>query len=99
MPPSKRSLFYKPSAAVAETTSDAKLRLYINAKHGLNLRDYWELHDFSTTRLNDFWCCIWEVRAHDSDWPIRTGKYPAACADILPCQVYWSDWREGGTCV
>lgn len=60
MAPSKRTVFYRPSAAQAAETPDAKLRLWINAKHGLNLRDYWELHAWSTTELNQFWVSIWE---------------------------------------
>ncbi|KAL8293114.1 hypothetical protein RQP46_000808 [Phenoliferia psychrophenolica] len=58
--PSTRTLFYAPSAAVVAEAPDTKLRLWINAKHGLNLRDYWELHKWSTTCFNDFWTAIWE---------------------------------------
>lgn len=34
-------------------------RDYVNKTHSLQLKDYHQLHDFSVTRLNDFWLSVW----------------------------------------
>lgn len=34
-------------------------REYINKEYNQNFTSYKELHDFSTTRLNDFWLSVW----------------------------------------
>lgn len=60
--PSTRTLFYRPSAAEADQTPDSRFRRFVNEKHGLALRDYWELHRWSITELNDFWVAVWELR-------------------------------------
>lgn len=31
----------------------------MNEKHGLGLRNYWELHQWSIDNLNDFWVAVW----------------------------------------
>lgn len=48
---------YSPSPGFRTNLDD--FREYVNRKHNLKLEDYHQLHDFSTTRLNDFWLSVW----------------------------------------
>lgn len=74
MAPSTRTLFYNPTAAQREASLDTVFRHYVNKKHGLNLRDYWELHRWSCDNMNDFWVsfrCRREQRDGAAEQAIR----------------------------
>lgn len=60
MAPSTRTLFASPSASESAATNDSKFRQFVNKKRSLDLKDYFELHAWSTTELNDFWTDVWE---------------------------------------
>ncbi|SGY77296.1 BQ5605_C005g03598 [Microbotryum silenes-dioicae] len=60
MPPSPRTIFYRPTAKEAEATLDSQFRRYVNKKRGLHLGDYWELHAWSLEDLNEFWTDMWD---------------------------------------
>lgn len=59
-PPNTRTLFASPSLDHVEQTPDTRFRAFVNAKHGLKLRSYWELHAWSIENLNDLWVAVWE---------------------------------------
>lgn len=50
-------------------------REYINQKYKLDLSTYHQLHDFSVTRLNDFWMTVWEF------CDIKASKHPSKAID------------------
>jgi hypothetical protein len=52
--PSKRTVFYKPTAAEADATQDSEFRRWVNKRYGLNLLDYWELHAWSVENVSQF---------------------------------------------
>jgi acetoacetyl-CoA synthetase len=49
---------YQPPVAL-ETNIDI-LRKRISERHRVDLKDYHQLHDFSTQRANEFWMFLWE---------------------------------------
>ena len=49
---------YVPPAGFRTRLDD--FRDCVNKKYDLNLKDYHELHEFSVTRLNDFWLSVWK---------------------------------------
>ncbi|KAM0747700.1 acetyl-coenzyme A synthetase [Meredithblackwellia eburnea MCA 4105] len=57
--PSARTLFYRPSAAQVEAAGDTLFRKFVNKRHNLLLRDYWELHRWSTDKVEQFWEALW----------------------------------------
>ena len=48
---------YTPPEGLRTNLDDFKD--YINQKYNLNLTSYDDLHNFSITRLNDFWLSVW----------------------------------------
>lgn len=50
--PSKRTIFYKPTAAQADVTQDSEFRRFVNKRYGLKLLDYWELHAWSVENVS-----------------------------------------------
>ena len=55
--------FWTPSEAKIRDASMTKFRKYVNVRHGLDLKDYWDLHRWSTgtpEEMNDFWTAFWD---------------------------------------
>ncbi len=55
--------FWTPSEEEIRQASVTKLREFANARHGLQMRDYWDLHRWSTgspEEMNDFWTALWD---------------------------------------
>ncbi|KAK9896753.1 acetoacetyl-CoA synthase [Cystobasidium minutum MCA 4210] len=55
--------FWTPSEAEVEEASLTKFRQFVNDRHNLALRDYWELWRWSTgspEEMNDFWTAVWD---------------------------------------
>ena len=56
--------FWSPSAEDIRTADVTRFREFVNERHGIHLRDFWELHRWSTgtaTEMNDFWNAVWCV--------------------------------------
>lgn len=53
-----QSPIYVPQSGFRTNLDD--FQEYINRKYNLHLNDYHDLHNFSTTRLNDFWLSVWD---------------------------------------
>jgi acetoacetyl-CoA synthetase len=60
MAPSVRTIFWNPTADDIEQAPDTAFRRWVNEKHNLNLRDYWELHAWSIKDLNTFYEALWD---------------------------------------
>ncbi|KAK4058801.1 hypothetical protein OIO90_000247 [Microbotryomycetes sp. JL221] len=58
--PSKRTLFYSPTAQQRDEALDTVFRKYINKRYNLELRDYWELHQWSCDNMNELWKSMWD---------------------------------------
>lgn len=60
MVPNVRTLWRNPSALEASQAGDSIFRNFVNKKRNLNLLDFWDLHQYSITELNNFWTDVWE---------------------------------------
>lgn len=68
-----QSPIYTPSPGFRTNLDD--FRDYVNKRHNLNLTSYKDLHDFSITRLNDFWLAVWSYAK------IKASKQPTKAID------------------
>ncbi|KAF2161587.1 hypothetical protein M409DRAFT_27982 [Zasmidium cellare ATCC 36951] len=50
-------------------------RRYINKNYGLSLQSYYDLHEWSITKRNDFWMSLWNYL------PIKASSQPRRAAD------------------
>jgi len=61
-----KKLLWKPSEERKEQTNIARFIRFVNEKHGLNIKTYDELYDWSIDKTTDFWAAMWifgEIRA------------------------------------
>ncbi|BGP13788.1 hypothetical protein JCM10213_006380 [Rhodosporidiobolus nylandii] len=58
--PSKRTLFWRPTAEQAEDAPDTQFRLFVNGRHRTHLRDYDELQAWSVEKPNEFWTAVYD---------------------------------------
>lgn len=77
--------FWTPSEAEVEEASLTKFRQFVNDRHNLALRDYWELWRWSTgspEEMNDFWTAVWDFTGVVGE----KGRAPVSCQRI------WFSW-------
>lgn len=53
-------LFKTPTESHIEGTEMNKFRLFVNSRHGLDLKSYAELHKYSIDSGNSFFCDVWD---------------------------------------
>jgi acetoacetyl-CoA synthetase len=51
---------WRPSQERISQANITKFVEFVNKKHGLEIKSYWQLYDWSTERISDFWAAIWE---------------------------------------
>lgn len=56
--PQTGDLYYEPSRQEVESTVVEEVRHYINKLYDVQLKDVWEMHDFSCQRANDYFTAI-----------------------------------------
>ncbi len=64
---------YRPPPGLRTSLDDFRDR--INREFGLSLNDYYDLHDFSIRRLNDFWMSLWNYL------PVKASVQPSRAVD------------------
>lgn len=55
--------FWAPTQEQIEEANVTKFRHFVNKRHSLDLKDYWDLHKWSTgtpEEINDFWTAVWD---------------------------------------
>ena len=57
--PTLAPAFYTPSATTIENAPDSVFRRYVNERYKLKLKDYWELQEWSTRYMDEFWRAVW----------------------------------------
>jgi hypothetical protein len=54
---------WRPAPADAQVSRTVRFRESVNARHGLGLRNYEELLNWSTANIADFWSDVWDETA------------------------------------
>ncbi|RVX69070.1 hypothetical protein B0A52_06783 [Exophiala mesophila] len=67
------STIYHPPEGLRTNLDD--YRDWINSRHGLVIKSYAELHDFSVRRPNDFWMSLWDY------FPVKASVQPIMAVD------------------
>lgn len=55
-----RELLWEPSAEQIRQSNLTRFREFVNAKNGLNLKNYDDLYKWSVAQAPDFWAAMWE---------------------------------------
>ena len=53
-------VLWRPSEEAVQRSQMNQFRLFVNERFGLNLRDAFELYDWSVTAIADFWAAMWD---------------------------------------
>lgn len=53
-------LLWKPNEETVRRANITRFIDYVNRKHGLDLRDYWELYRWSVEKIPEFWSAVWD---------------------------------------
>ena len=71
-------LFWRPSVDQIEKSHTTSLLRYINQYRKLELKDYWNLHDYSLKRTQEFWDDVWDwagILGERGSGHVRLGNY------------------------
>jgi len=54
------TILWQPSNEHIEQVRITAFRRYVNERHGLDIQDYNDLHDWSVDNMADFWEILWD---------------------------------------
>lgn len=64
---------YVPPAGLRTPLED--FTQYVERQHNISIKSYWDLHDFSVNRMNDFWMSFWNFAE------IKASRHPTKAVD------------------
>jgi len=53
-------LLWKPSEEVVREANVTRFIKFVNERHGLDLKDYWDLYKWSVEEIQAFWESMWD---------------------------------------
>lgn len=66
---------FEPDREFIEKSYLTEYRRYVNRNYGLSLQSYYDLHEWSITKRNDFWMSLWNYL------PIKASSQPRRAVD------------------
>jgi len=76
-------LLWRPSQQWISQANMTRFAEFVNKRHGLKIETYWQLYDWSTERIPDFWAAMWDFANLQASHEYEAGvddleKFPGA---------------------